>query len=73
MLGTTLIVSQIIVSCLLIGAILLQAQGGGLSPAFGGGGERYRSKQSLEKVLVTITIILAFLLAVLSLILLFPR
>lgn len=68
--NTTLIVSQIIVSGLLIIAILLQSQGGGLSPVFGGGGERYRSKQSVEKVLIVSTAILAFILAILSLILL---
>jgi len=69
----TLTVSQIIICSLLIVAILLQSQGGGLSPVFGGGGERYRSKRSVEKVLIIATIILAFLLAILSLVLLFPR
>jgi protein translocase SecG subunit len=61
---------QIIVSIILIGAILLQAQGGGLSPAFGGGGETYRSRQSIEKILLIVTVICAALLAVLSLVLL---
>lgn len=64
---------QIVVAVLLIGAILLQAQGGGLSPVFGGGGEAYRSKQNIEKVLITATVILSVLLGIISLALLFPH
>lgn len=64
---------QIIVAVLLIGSILLQAQGGGLSPAFGGGGEMYRSKRNVEKFLVIATGVLAGLLALLSLALLILR
>ncbi len=60
--------SQIVLAVMLIGSILLQAQGGGLSPAFGGGGEMYRSRQSIEKVLIAITAISALLLAALSVI-----
>ena len=63
---------QIIIAVLLIGVVLLQAQGGGLSPAFGGGGEMYRSKQSVERVLVIATIILATFLGIISITLLFP-
>jgi len=66
----TLQITQLIVALLLIISILLQAQGSGLSTAFGGGGEMFRSKQSMEKVLVAATVILAIALAVLSLILL---
>jgi len=61
---------QIIIAIVLTGFILLQAKGGGLSPAFGGGGEMYRSRQSIEKLLIIGTIIFAALLGVLSLILL---
>lgn len=64
---------QIIVTVLLIGAILLQVQGSGLSSAFGGGGEFYRSKQSVEKILISATIILSVLFGILSIILLIPR
>lgn len=64
---------QIIVAVLLIAAILLQAQGGGLSPVFGGGGEAFRSKQNIEKVLIAATVILAVLLGIISLALLFPH
>ncbi|MCL5433092.1 MAG: preprotein translocase subunit SecG [Patescibacteria group bacterium] len=69
-----LTIFQIIVAVLLIGAILLQMQGSGLSSSFGGGsGEFYRSKRSVERLLVWATIILAFLFAVLSIIQLAPR
>lgn len=63
-------VLQIVSAILVIGSILLQAQGGGLSPAFGGGGEFYRSRQSLEKVLIGITIASSFSLALISILLL---
>lgn len=61
-----LYILEIIVALLLIGAILLQAQGGGVSPVFGGGGEMYRSKQTIEKVLIVATAVLTVLLVLLS-------
>ncbi|MBI2031086.1 MAG: preprotein translocase subunit SecG [Candidatus Levybacteria bacterium] len=61
-------VIQIIIAVLLIGSILLQMQGSGLSKTFGGGGEFYRSKQSMEKFLVWITVFLAILFGLSSLI-----
>lgn len=65
---------QIIVAVALIGVILLQAQGSGLSSAFGGGGgEFYRSKQSLEKMLIYATILLSVLFGVISIVLLILR
>ncbi len=63
-------VLHIIVAVLLIVAILFQASEGGLSPAFGGGGEMYRSKQNVEKFLIWATVVLAVLLAILSILLL---
>jgi len=68
-----LVVIQIIVSILLIVAILLQSQGGGLSPVFGGGGEMFRSKRNIEKFLFTSTAVLAAILGIISIILLIPR
>ena len=70
---TVILILQIVVSVLLIGAVLLQSQSGGLSTAFGGGGEFYRSRRSLEKVLYMATIALAGLFGLLSVILLIPR
>jgi protein translocase SecG subunit len=65
---------QIIVSILLIICVLLQASEGGLSPAFGGGGEMFRSKRTVEKFLLFMTIFLAFILAALSLsLIIFPQ
>lgn len=44
---------------LLIGGILLQQRGTGLSGAFGGEGNVYRAKRGVEKTLFTATIIIA--------------
>lgn len=64
---------SVIVAVLLIIVIMLQMQGTGLSSSFGGGGEFYRSKQSIDKLLITATIILAILFGILSIILLIPH
>jgi protein translocase SecG subunit len=68
-----LTIAQIIVAVLLIGAILLQMQGTGISTSFGGGGEFYRSKRSVEKFLIYGTVALSVLFAVISILLLFPH
>ncbi|OGY18366.1 MAG: preprotein translocase subunit SecG [Candidatus Chisholmbacteria bacterium RIFCSPHIGHO2_12_FULL_49_9] len=56
-----LLVIQIIVSILLMGTILLQARGTGLGSAWGGGGEMYRSKRGVERVLLVATVVLTVL------------
>ena len=61
---------EIIVAVLLIVVILLQMQGSGLSGAFGGSGEFYRSKRSIEKLLMWATVVLATIFGLLSLALL---
>lgn len=53
--------AQIIISVLLIAAILLQQRGTGLSAAFGGEGNIYRTKRGLEKMIFGATIALALL------------
>lgn len=58
---SVLLVIQIIVSLLLIATILLQARGTGLGSAWGGGGETYRSKRGVERVLFLTTIFLTVL------------
>lgn len=63
------ILGQILISLLLMGAILLQAKGTGLGQAWGGGGEFYRSKRGLEKILFRVTIVLAIIFFVSSTIL----
>ncbi len=57
---------HIIISVLLVSAILLQAKGVGLSAAFGGGGEVFRTKRGAEKIIFMMTIILAVLFALSS-------
>lgn len=47
-------------------------QGTGISTTFGGGGEFYRSKRSIEKILFWITIILASVFGIISIVLLIP-
>ena len=64
---------EIVVAALLIGVILLQTQGSGLSASFGGSGEAFRSRRSMEKFLVYATIILSIIFALLSVLLLIPR
>ena len=68
-----LTVLDIIVAGALIIVILLQMQGSGLSGTFGGSGEFYRSRRSMEKFLVWITAILAILFTIISVLLLIPR
>jgi preprotein translocase subunit SecG len=58
---------QIVISILLISTILLQSKGTGLGSAWGGGGSAtYHSKRGLEKVLFKLTIGLAVLFIVTS-------
>lgn len=57
----TLLVVQIIISLLLLSSIILQARGTGLGSTWGGGGETYRSKRGVEKILLISTIVLSVL------------
>jgi len=52
--------------------MLLQMQGSGLSSSFGGTGEFYRSKRSVEKLLMWATVVTTVIFAVVSLLLLLP-
>ena len=54
-------IAQIVIAVLLMSAILLQNRGTGLSGIFGGGGNIYRAKRGMEKILFTSTIALAVL------------
>ena len=65
---SVIVVIQILISCLLIAVILLQAKGTGLGRAWGGGGEFYRSKRGVEKILFKITVALAIIFLVSSLV-----
>ncbi len=52
-------VIQVLSALLLIGAILMQNRGTGLSATFGGEGNVYRTKRGMEKVFFIGTIVLA--------------
>lgn len=56
-----IVIVQILLSVFLILVILLQSRGSGLSSSFGGGGEFYRSRRGLEKILLKFTVIVAIL------------
>ncbi|MCX6816354.1 MAG: preprotein translocase subunit SecG [Candidatus Beckwithbacteria bacterium] len=62
-----LIILQIIISLLLIGLILLQAKGTGLSSTFGGQSQAYHSKRGMEKTVFLTTIVLAVAFVIVSL------
>ena len=55
--STILSIAQIIVSVLITGSILLQAQGSGLGSSWGGGGETYHTKRGVERVVFIFTIV----------------
>lgn len=63
-----LLILQIVISVSIITIILLQAKGTGLGTAFGGSGAIYRSKRGIEKLFVYLTITLAVLFFVISII-----
>lgn len=54
-------IAQIVLSILLIGMILLQSKGSGLSGVFGGEGNVYRTKRGAERVIFIATIVVAIL------------
>lgn len=54
-------VLQIIISVGLIILIVLQAKGVGLGRAWGGGGEFYKSRRGVEKLIFKVTVVLALL------------
>lgn len=56
-----------IISVLIMGVVLLQAQGTGLGKAWGGSGGGYRSKKGLEKFMFYLTIFLIIAFSSLSL------
>jgi protein translocase SecG subunit len=51
-------VFQVLVAFAVIGIVLLQAKGQGLGNIFGGGGETYRTRRGVERVLFRSTIVL---------------
>lgn len=64
---------QIIIAVLLVITVTLQSRGTDAGMAFGGGGESFRSKKGLERILFYSTIILAVLFAANSILALISR
>lgn len=64
---TALLVAQMIAAILIVGAVLLQAQGNGFGAAWGGGGETFHTRRGVEKVVFYFTIVAIVLFAAISL------
>jgi preprotein translocase subunit SecG len=62
------LIAQMVISGALVAAILLQARGAGLSATFGGESTAYRSRRGLERTLFRLTIGLAAVFVLISLI-----
>ena len=65
---TYLFVAQMVLSVALILAILLQVRGGGLGGIFGQADSVYRTRRGIEKTLFQLTIVLAVLFIIISII-----
>lgn len=65
-----LLIVQIVICAILVVAVLLQNRAEGLGKMFGGGGEVFRTKRGLEKVLYYATIVLIVALITISLLIL---
>lgn len=65
---TVVLIIHILISGTLIGLILLQAKGVGLGRTFGGGGEFYKSRRGVERVVFNATILFTILFLASSLI-----
>ena len=63
-----LVVAQILIALAVGSSILLQARGTGLSSTFGGESTAYRSRRGLERILFRLTVILAIVFVVISLV-----
>jgi preprotein translocase subunit SecG len=70
---TPLVVAQGILAVALMAAILLQQRGTGLGGAFGGEVTAYRSRRGIERTLFRLTILLAALFVIFSLLNLLPQ
>ncbi len=68
-----LTIFQVIVSILLIVSIVIQEKGVGLSATFGGGGEFYRSRRGLDRMLFIVTVVLSILFIATSVAFIFVR
>ena len=65
-------VAQIVLSIALILAILFQVRGGGLGGIFGQASTVFRTKRGVEKTLFQLTIVLAVLFIIISIVMISP-
>lgn len=63
---TALTIVQLLISTLLVIVVLLQAKGAGIGTVFGGDSSFYRSRRGVEKLFVYLTVILAVLFLLIS-------
>jgi preprotein translocase subunit SecG len=70
---TPLTIAQMILAIALIASILLQQRGTGLGGAFGGEVTAYRSRRGIERTLFRLTVVLAVLFVIFSLLNLLPQ
>lgn len=64
-----LVIAQIVIAVALIAVLSLQVKGGGLGGIFGQADSVYRTRRGVEKTLFQITIVLAVIFVVLSIVL----
>jgi preprotein translocase subunit SecG len=67
-LNTYLSIAQIVLSVALILAIMLQVKGGGLGGIFGQADSVYRTRRGIERTLFQITIVLAVIFIIVSIV-----
>lgn len=63
-----LMIGTVIIAITLIGIVLMQGQGSGLGSAFGGDAGIHRTRRGVEKTMFNLTLTLASLFLVLSLV-----
>jgi len=67
-LNTYLSIAQIVLSVALILAIMLQVKGGGLGGIFGQADSVYRTRRGIERTLFQLTIVLAVIFIIISIV-----
>ena len=66
--NTYLSIAQIVISVALILAIMLQVKGGGMGGIFGQADSVYRTRRGIERTLFQLTIILAVIFIIISIV-----
>lgn len=65
--SNALSIIQIVISIALVGAILLQQRGSGLSSVFGAESSFYHTRRGAEKIIFWATVVLAFIFMLINL------